>query len=111
MATPAAYRPPAYRPIVRTAYVQPAPVRTGGAWEVQVGAFGRPEEARLATAMAQHATPVLAASRTLVTTTGGLGGQLLYRARLAGLDHGGASSACDALRGQSIPCMLVPPGG
>ncbi len=102
--------PPAPRPIVRTAYAEPAPHFSPGAWSVQVGAFGRPEEARFATTMAQRAAPSLSASRSLVTTVGGLGGHPLYRARLAGLDRTTAASACNTLRDQAMACMLVAPG-
>ncbi len=96
-------------PIVRTTFSPPSRA-TSGAWSVQVGAFGRPEEARFATTMAQRAAPSLGASRSLVTTVGGLGGHPLYRARLAGLDRATAATACNALRDQAMACMLVAPG-
>ena len=105
---------PAPAPIIRATYARPMPVRTAspdGGWAIQVGAFGRPEEASFAVTMAQRAAPAaLAASRNLVTTTSGLGGHPLYRARLAGLDRDGAAAACSTLRGQSMPCMIVAPG-
>ena len=99
-------------PVQRISYAPPRPVRTKGSlWSVQVGAFGRADEAQLAAVLAQRAAPALAASRPLVTTTGGLGGHVLYRARLADLDRIAASSACTMLRQQSLACILVPPGG
>ena len=102
-------------PIERAVYLPP-PTRIlsghwSGHWSVQVGAFGQSEEARLAVELAQRAAPSLASAREVVTTTGGLGGQLLYRARLAGLDRAGAASACETLRAQAIDCILVATGG
>jgi hypothetical protein len=110
--------PPAPAPIlrqaVREASYEPArmPVSSPGPWAIQVGAFGRPDEARTATQMAAHAAPgMLGGSREVVTTVGGLGGHPLYRARLAGLDRQAALAACGTLRGEGMPCLLVAPGG
>ena len=108
--------PPRAPVIQRVSY---APVRTdipaagyGGAWAIQVGAFGQPGEARFATAMARDAVPsVLNGAREMVMPVPGLGRSSLYRARLAGLDRGAASSACAQLRGRDMPCILVGPGG
>jgi hypothetical protein len=111
---PAASGPPAWAarpPVIRAAYVSPPPLHhAGGIWAVQVGAFGRPDEAALAAAVARRAAPAtLAASRSEVTAVSGLGAHPLYRARLAGLDQEAASDACASLRHQAMACMLVPP--
>ena len=101
-------------PVLHAAYLPPRPVARPdpGVWSVQVGAFGQAEEARLATAIAQRAAPAaLAGARPVVPTRGGLGGNLLYRARLAGLDRDGAARACFTLREQAMACILVAPGG
>lgn len=100
---------------MRAAFVQPvarSPARSfGGEWAVQVGAFGRVEEARFAEDMAMRAAPaVLSGSHGVVTTVGGLGGHPLYRARLAGLDREAAAAACGALRERAMACMAVAPG-
>lgn len=85
-------------------------VLAGGAWAVQVGAFGRPEEARFAIELARDAAPPLGAARSVVQPVGGLGGRAVYRARLAGLARNDAAAACARLRAQSLACLPVPPG-
>ena len=107
---PAPPPPPPPR-VMRAAFVQPAPRSYGGQWAVQVGAFGRVEEARFADDMAMRAAPaVLFGSRGEVMPVGGLGGHPLYRARLAGLDREAAAAACGALRERAMACMAVAPG-
>ena len=94
--------------------LQPAPRPAGpayGAWEIQVGAFGQPQEAHFATDIARDALARrFGPTRPSIEPVRGLGGQLLYRARLAGLDAPGAASACALLRGQGLPCLTVSPG-
>ena len=99
---PAAPPPPVYRPAL-PAY---------GVWAIQVGAYRSASQAQIATTMARQAAYAqLSASRILVQPTSRFGGTVLYRARLAGLAHGGAGAACNALEQHSIPCMIVGPGG
>ncbi len=88
------------------------PVRPAGAWAIQVGAFVSVDQARYATTMARQADfAVLAGSQSVVQPTSPFGRGVLYRARLAGLAQGDAGSACAALLGRNIPCMVVTPGG
>ncbi len=75
------------------------------------GAFGQPQEAHFATDIARDAlSRRFGATRPSIEPVRGLGGQLLYRARLAGLDQPQAASACALLRGQGLPCLTVSPG-
>ncbi|WP_419730983.1 transglycosylase SLT domain-containing protein [Lichenicola sp.] len=90
----------------------PAAPSAYGSWAIQVGAFNSVEQARFATTMARQADFTrLAGSQSVVQQTTPFGHAVLYRARLAGLARGDAGSACDALRSQNIPCMVVTPGG
>ncbi|MCQ8239268.1 SPOR domain-containing protein [Acetobacteraceae bacterium KSS12] len=85
---------------------------TSGPWSIQVGAFNSVSQARFATTMARQAAfRQLAGTQSVVQPTAPFGGAVLYRARLAGLARADAGQACAALRGQSIPCMVVSPGG
>ena len=114
LAPPSGMAAPPPPPVVqRVSYAPARAVATyGGAWAIQVGAFGQPGEARFATAMARDAAPgPLVAAREVVMPVPGLGRGALYRARLAGLDRGAAAAACTQLRGRDMPCMLVQPGG
>ncbi len=86
----------------------PAPVALGGAWGVQVGAFGSENLARSA---AQQARDLIGArgARTVVEPIP-QGRTTLWRARVVGLaDRGAADQACTRLRGRGA-CMIVTPG-
>jgi hypothetical protein len=89
----------------------PAP-RVSGAWSIQVGAFGSPDQARTMAASARGLAPrELSGTRTVVGLTSPFGGHVLYRARLAGLSAQTAAIACSALSAQRLACLTVPPGG
>ena len=91
--------------------VLPQLVPAYGSWEIQVGAFGQKQEAHFATDIARDAlSRRFGLTRPSIEPVRGLGGQLLYRARLAGLDQPGAASACAVLRGQGLACLTVSPG-
>jgi hypothetical protein len=89
----------------------PAP-RTAGAWSIQVGAFGSPDQARSIAASVRSLAPAeLSGARTVVGLTAPFGGHVLYRARLGGLSAQSAAIACSALSAQRQACVTVPPGG
>ena len=104
--------PPRLTDGARTAPAATLPASYGAAgWGIQVGAFGQVEEARFATTIARDAgAGLLAGARSEIEPVRGLGGRVLYRARLAGLDRTAAARACTTLRGQNLPCMAVAPG-
>ena len=83
-----------------------------GRWAIQVGAYNSVDQARFAATMARQADyRTLAGSQSVVQPTTPFGRGVLYRARLAGLGRDDAGSACAALKGHGIPCMVVTPGG
>jgi len=105
------------RPVPRPAIIEARavaarPSAAVGDWMVQVGAFNNVGQARFATTMARQAAfDELAGAQSVVQQTVPFGGNILYRARLAGLPRSGAGAACSHLRAQNIPCMVVAPGG
>ncbi len=108
--SPPAVAPRAYAAAVPRA-ASPPLVPVAGSWEIQVGAFGQAQEAHFATDIARDAlSRRFGPTRSSIEPVRGLGGQLLYRARLAGLDQPQAASACALLRGQGLPCLTVSPG-
>jgi D-alanyl-D-alanine carboxypeptidase len=90
----------------------PAPraAQLAGHWSVQVGAFSSPLQARLMTEQARGAAPeLLASARADLPPTTPFGGNVLYRARLAGLTADEAGSACSRLAQRGVACVRVPP--
>ena len=110
-ARPSVLAPPLMsRPLAMSSDEQAGPT-TIGPWGIQVGAFGAVQEAHFATDIARDAlSRRLGTTRPSIEPVRGLGGHVLYRARLVGLDRSGAASACSLLRAQGLPCMAVPPG-
>lgn len=98
--------------LVGAAYADTLPINTRDAvWGVQVGAFADPSQARAAASRARAADlPVLGPARPVLGEAQ-RGGQTLYRARLTGITHPAASTACHDLSAQSWDCVIVPPGG
>jgi len=83
----------------------------GGQWSIQVGAFATPATARAAAESVRAAAwDLLAGSQVELPPTTPFGGNVLYRARLAGLPAGTAADACARLRRAQVACMVVPPG-
>lgn len=82
-------------------------VRTGG-WGIQVGAYGRPGDARQAAETARHHERYQLASARMIVMPVHVSQRLLYRARLSGLSENAAVNACQAIRGRS-PCMVLSP--
>jgi D-alanyl-D-alanine carboxypeptidase len=81
-------------------------------WGVQVGAFADPAYARQIAAAAQHAASRdLAPAQIVLGTTPPSRGAVLYRARLVGITHPAASSACTLLTAHRWDCLTIPPGG
>lgn len=96
-------------PSATAATIQPA--MASGRWAVQVGAFATPEMARRTAESVRTLAPrQLGSARTSIGTTAPFGGQVLYRARLAGLSADTASAACVVLQTRAQACVLVPPG-
>jgi D-alanyl-D-alanine carboxypeptidase len=116
------YRPPAYaiatpRPsrfgLIASAQAEPMRISPADArWGVQVGAFANPVQARQVADSARRVAPEqLARAQTILGTTTPFGGQVLYRARLIGITHPAADTACGRLSAQRLACLTVPPGG
>jgi hypothetical protein len=84
---------------------------SGGQWSIQVGAFASPATARAAAeSVRAGVADLLAGSRVDLPPTTPFGGNVLYRARLAGLPADTAADACVRLRRAQVACIVVPPG-
>jgi D-alanyl-D-alanine carboxypeptidase len=99
--------------LIPSAQAEPLPVTAGGAlWGIQVGAFA---DATLATATAEKARAsapdVLVRARPTLGIATSPSGATLYRARLTGITHPAANTACQELGAKRFPCLTVPPGG
>jgi D-alanyl-D-alanine carboxypeptidase len=82
----------------------------GGRWAIQVGAFKNPGLARSMAEAARTQLPdQLRSAAIAVQPTAPFGNTVLYRARLADLSAGAASSACTHLNQRQLPCVVVPP--
>jgi hypothetical protein len=99
--------------LIPSAMAEPVPVSAGGSrWGIQVGALASPDLARQTADQARGVAPTeLEAAETVVGTTITATGGTLYRARLEGITHPAAASACNRLTAQRWPCLTVPPGG
>jgi D-alanyl-D-alanine carboxypeptidase len=99
--------------LIASAQADPVRMSTADAgWGVQVGAFANPDQARQVAESARRMAPEeLASAQTTLGTTAPFGGQTLYRARLIGITHPAAETACGRLTAQSWACLTVPPGG
>jgi D-alanyl-D-alanine carboxypeptidase len=105
---------PAQAPPSRfVAHVVAPPVQSaaaGGGWAIQVGAFKNPDLARsMAEAARAQAPDQLRSAALAVQPTAPFGNTVLYRARLADLSAGAASSACTHLNERQLPCVVVRP--
>jgi D-alanyl-D-alanine carboxypeptidase len=88
----------------------PQSVSPGGGWAIQVGAFKNPGLARsMAEAARAQAPDQLRSAALAVQPTAPFGNAVLYRARLADLSAGAASTACAHLNQRQLPCVVVPP--
>jgi hypothetical protein len=77
-----------------------------------VGAFANPGLARAVAEGARAQAPDQLRSAALaLQPTAPFGNTVLYRARLAHLSAGAASSACKRLNHHQLPCVVVPPTG
>jgi D-alanyl-D-alanine carboxypeptidase len=84
------------------------PVVAARGWAVQVGAFSRPNSAKLAAVKAQKRDVALKGKPIAVARAEGDDDDL-YRARVVGLTQASASQACQRLRKQKITCLVIPP--
>jgi hypothetical protein len=120
--TPASPAPaPAYAPpprhsgfaLIASAQADTLPMSaTGTGWGVQVGAFPAPDLARSTAENARAVAPTeLASARTVVGQAVHPDGAVWYRARLVGISHPAADTACTRLSAKRWPCLTVPPGG
>lgn len=99
--------------LIAPAMAEPIGVRHNsagtGRWAIQVGAFASSTMAATAAAAArQQARGDLGHARGSVTEIRH-GRATLYRARLQGLSHGAAASACERLAKHKTSCLLVSP--
>ena len=99
--------------LIPSAMADPMPMTAGGSrWGIQVGALASPDLARQTAEQARSVAPTeLASAQTVVGQTTTATGGTLYRARLVGITHPAAASACGQLSAQRWPCLTVPPGG
>lgn len=87
------------------------PVAPQGEWGIQVGAFVNLSSAQFAAEAARSAVPdLLQTAKVTLPTTAPLGTQVAFRARLVGLSHGDAATACARLTSIGKACITVPPG-
>lgn len=117
---PPAPLPPPPQPHFQLANARPGEARTapavvtggGGAWAIQVGAFGSPSQARLVAEEARLSVGgLLNDARAEEPPTTPFGHTVLYRARLTGLSSNTASAACARLSQQGTACAVIRPGG
>ncbi len=121
MASTVASSPARARPVSAAIHRPPAPsprslpsrsAEPGGAWAIQVGAFANPGLARTVAEGARAQAPhELRSAALALQPTAPFGSKVLYRARLAHLSAGEASSACARLNHRQLPCVVVPPKG
>ena len=84
---------------------------SGGLWSIQIGAFASAATARAAAESVRAGVAnLLGGSRVDLPPTSPFGGNVLYRARLAGLQADAAADACARLRRAQVACIVVPPG-
>ncbi len=85
---------------------------SGGDWAIQVGAFTNPGLARAVAEGARAQAPhELRSAALALEPTAPFGGKVYFRARLARLSAGAASSACSRLNHHQLPCVVVRPTG
>jgi len=80
---------------------------TGG-WAIQVGAFASESQARAATDTAKRQASELGAARPMVGSVK-QGRGTLFRARLTGLSHNAATSACEKIARGRSGCIVISP--
>ncbi len=104
-------RPGGFR-LIAPAMADTAPVQRGGpvsgGWAIQVGAYTSESQARAATTNAKRQAAVLAAARATVGSVR-QGNGTLYRARLTGLSHEAATSACEKIARGRNGCIVISP--
>jgi Transglycosylase SLT domain/SPOR domain len=98
--------------LVPVANAEPIPERRSfsrsGGWAIQIGAFSKPVQAHVAIESARvHARDALDVAHPVVASVHERNATL-YRARLTGLSHDAAVSACEKLRGHGACVVLSP---
>jgi D-alanyl-D-alanine carboxypeptidase len=84
---------------------------SGGAWAIQVGAFGSQMQARaIAAGVHEALVDLLTSAQIELLPSSAFGGRILYRARLSNLSANAANAACARLAASQQPCMVVAPG-
>jgi D-alanyl-D-alanine carboxypeptidase len=123
-ATPQPVAVPQPAPVVQTAPVPvPTPVRqavaspretiaaavptTRGGWLIQIGAFPEERQARETIESARERAARVLANAEPFTEKTRKGSTDLFRARFAGFDENGARRACDALKRNDFPCVVM----
>jgi D-alanyl-D-alanine carboxypeptidase len=79
----------------------------GGRYAVQIGAYGSIDDAQRALSNVQGRAGKLLTGASTVTNPTVKDGHQIFRARFTGLDAGRATSACNALRRQSVDCFVM----
>jgi D-alanyl-D-alanine carboxypeptidase len=86
----------------------PGTTPTGGAFQIQIGAFQSQTEAERQLAMIRERAGALLLNRAAVTTPLRQGDKTLYRARYAGFEaQATAAGVCSALKRLSIDCLVM----
>ena len=80
---------------------------SGGRYAVQIGAYGSIDDAQHALSNVQGRAGKLLAGASTVTNPAMKDGHQIFRARFTGLDAQRATSACNALRRQSVDCFVM----
>lgn len=112
----AASPPPQPRPggfrLIAPAMADTPPAQRGGpvtgGWAIQVGAYASESQARAATDSARRQATILASARATVGSVR-QGSGTLYRARLTGLSHDAATSACERIARGRNGCIVISP--
>lgn len=86
---------------------EPAAMRRGGGYLIQVGAFDEENEAHKRLVAARSAAKDMLAKADPFTEKVAKGDKTMYRARFAGFDKDQAEAACKSLRRGEIPCMML----
>jgi D-alanyl-D-alanine carboxypeptidase len=98
---------PQSEPAVHRASAGASQPAAAGGYEVQIGAFGSSAEAQRALATVQDRAGKLLAGMASVTHPAMKSGRQIFRARFAGFNAEGATSACTELRREGVDCFVM----
>jgi D-alanyl-D-alanine carboxypeptidase len=80
-----------------------------GRWAIQVGAFSRPTNAKVAAHAASERLGGVAKDTLIAVVPSGSAKAPLYRARLTGMSEDAARQACRTLKSKRVDCLPIAP--